>query len=65
MNVRSLPKHVDDIELYLESIAFSFSFIGFTETRLSESKENLYPLRFMHSEKLDVEVGCLCIFKTL
>ena len=44
-NIRSLPKHIDALELYLESLQFEFSFIGLTETRLNEYKEDLYSLK--------------------
>ena len=42
MNVKSLPKHYDEVELYLNSLKFKFSIIGFTETWLDECKHDLY-----------------------
>ena len=44
LNVKSLPKHYDELEMYLDSLRFPFSFIGLTETWLGECKENLYEL---------------------
>ena len=44
MNCRSLPKHFDSIQLYLDSLSFKFPFIGFSETRITEAKEDLYNL---------------------
>ena len=45
MNIRSLPKHFDELDMYLESLKFMFSIIGLTETWLDESKEELYSLK--------------------
>ena len=42
LNVKSLPKHYDELEMYLDSLRFPFSSIGLTETGLDECKENLY-----------------------
>ena len=44
LNVKSLPKHYDELEMYLDSSRFPISFIGLTETWLDECKENLYEL---------------------
>ena len=44
LNIKSLPKHYDELEMYLDSLRFPFSFIGLTETWLDECKENLYDL---------------------
>ena len=42
LNVKSLPKHNDELELYLESINLKFSFDALTETWLDDSKHDLY-----------------------
>ena len=44
LNIKSLPKHHDELEMYLDSLKFPFSFIGLTETWLDEYKENLYDI---------------------
>ena len=44
LNIKSLPKHYDELEMYLDSLRFPISFIGLTETWLNECKENLYDL---------------------
>ena len=43
-NVRSLPKHHNELELYLESLKCKFSLIGITETWLNASNFELYGL---------------------
>ena len=35
-NIKSLPKHIDDFELYINSLDIDFSFIGLTETWLDK-----------------------------
>ena len=44
LNIKSLPKHHDELEMHLDSLKFPFFFIGFTETWLDEYKENLYDI---------------------
>ena len=44
LNVKSIPKHYDEMELYLKSLDFKFSFIGLTETWLDVDKEEFYDL---------------------
>ena len=44
LNVKSLPKHLDELEIFLESLEYEFSFIGLTETWLDENKHELYDL---------------------
>ena len=44
LNVKSIPKHYDEMELYLKSLEFKFSFIGLTETWLDIDKEEFYDL---------------------
>ena len=43
-NVGSLPKHIDELELYLDSLKFNFPIIGLSETRLDSTKQDLYNL---------------------
>ena len=66
MNVRSLPKHIDEIDLYLKSLQFKFSIIGFTETRLNESNEELYTMNSYLSineyRKSRMGGRCLCLY---
>ena len=57
-NIKSLPKHQNELELYLDSLNCNFSFIGLTETWLDESKEALHDIvnytclhRFRHNRK--------------
>ena len=47
-NIKSLPKHIDDFELYINSLARKFSFIGLIETRLHKDKQELYDLQEYH-----------------
>ena len=42
INVKSLPKHFDDLELYIDSLDFRFSIIGVTETWLDKCKYKMY-----------------------
>ena len=44
-NVKSLPKHYDELESYINSLNFTFSFIALTENWLDESKQDLYDLQ--------------------
>ena len=57
-NIKSLPKHQNELELYLDSLNCNFSFIGLTETWLDESKEALHDIvnytclhRYRHNRK--------------
>ena len=45
INIKSLPKHFDDLNLYLNSLDYTFSFDGLTETWLDECKHDLFDLR--------------------
>ena len=38
INVKSLPKHHDELEIYINSLNFKFSVIALTENWLDESK---------------------------
>ena len=44
LNIKSLPKHYDDLEIFLKSLHHDFSFIGLTETWLDENKQHFYDL---------------------
>ena len=44
INVKSLPKHHDELELYINSLNFKFSVIALTENWLDESKQDLFDL---------------------
>ena len=37
-NIKSLPKHIDDFESYINSLHIKFSFIGLSETWLDKDK---------------------------
>ena len=41
-NIKSLSKHFDELELYLESLNYNFSFIGLTETWLNDNNCDLF-----------------------
>ena len=45
INVKSLPKHHDELELYINSLKFEFSVIDVTENWLDESKQDLFDLQ--------------------
>ena len=42
MNIKSLPKHYDDLCILLESLSLRFSFVAITETWLSDHTNELY-----------------------
>ena len=44
INIKSLPKHYDELEIYLNSLNFNFSFIALSQTWLDEYKQGLYEL---------------------
>ena len=44
LNIKSLPKHYDELEIFRKSLDYDFSFIGLTETWLDENKQDLYDL---------------------
>ena len=44
INVKSLPKHHDELELCINSLNFKFSVIALTENWLDESKQDLFDL---------------------
>ena len=45
LNIKSLPKHYDELNLYLDSLKVKFPFIALTETWLSEGTEELYGIQ--------------------
>ena len=44
MNIKSLPKHFDELQQYLYMLQYDFSVIGISETWLNENKAGLYDL---------------------
>ena len=44
MNIKSLPKHFDELQQYLNVLKYDFSVIGISETWLSENNAGLYDL---------------------
>ena len=45
MNIKSLPKHFDELQQYLHMFEYDFSVIGISETRLNENNADLYGLK--------------------
>jgi hypothetical protein len=50
LNIRSIPKNIDHLSLYLDLLNISFSFIGITETWLNENSVSNYGLNGYSSE---------------
>ena len=44
MNIKSLPKHFDELQQYFNVLKYDFSVIGISETWLSENNAGLYDL---------------------
>ena len=44
--VKGLPKYFDELELYLNSLCVKFSFLGLTETWLTECNQDYYDLPY-------------------
>ena len=44
-NIKSIPKQIDDFELYINSLDIKFSFIGLSETWLDKDKQEFYDLQ--------------------
>ena len=44
MNIKSLPKHFDELQQYLDVLKYDFSVIGISETWLNEYNTDLYEL---------------------
>ena len=42
LNVKSIPKHFDELEMYINSLKLEFTMIALTETWLDQSKQDLY-----------------------
>ena len=51
-NIKSLPKHIDDFELYINSLDIKFSFIGLSETWLDKHKQKFYDLQGYYCVKM-------------
>ena len=45
LNVKSLAKHFDELDLYINSLRLEFTFIALTETWLDDSKQDLYGMQ--------------------
>ena len=65
INIKSLPKHYDELEIYLNSFSFKFSFIALSETWLDEYKQDFMNSQTIHqltsSGKIKKVVECLYI----
>ena len=44
LNIKSLLKHYDELQIFLKSLEHKFSIVGLTETWLDENKHDLYDL---------------------
>ena len=44
LNIKSLSKHYDELQIFLKSLEHKFSIVGLTETWLDENKHDLYDL---------------------
>ena len=44
LNIKSLPKHYDELQIFLKSLEHKFSIVGLTVTWLDENKHDLYDL---------------------
>ena len=44
LNIKSLSKHYDELDTYLNSLEYKFAFIGLTETWLDEDKQYFFDL---------------------
>ena len=42
LNVKIIPKHFDELEMYVNSLKLEFTMIALTETWLDKSKQDLY-----------------------
>jgi hypothetical protein len=52
LNIRSIPKNLDKLSLFLDLLRFKFAFIGITENWLNDSNADLYSLDgYIHEEK--------------
>ena len=50
LNIRSVPKNLDKLQVYLHSLDFSFSFIGLSETWFNDTTRALYDLETYNQE---------------
>ena len=65
LNIKSLPKHYNELNLYLDSLKVKFSFIALTETWLSEGTEELYGVHNYHVEnrfRKGRKGGCVTLY---
>ena len=44
LNIKSISKHYDELDTYLNSLEYKFAFIGLTETWLDEGKQSFFDL---------------------
>ena len=44
LNIKSLSKHYDELDSYLDSLEYKFAFIGLSETWLDEDKQDFFDL---------------------
>ena len=42
LNVKGIPKHFDELEMYINSLELEFTMIALTETSFDQSKQDLY-----------------------
>ena len=54
LNIKSISKHYDEWELYLNSLDFKFSFTGLSETWLDDNKEEIMILKVIQLS-IDIE----------
>ena len=53
LNIRSLPKHHNEMTLFMSGLNVQFNFIGITETWLNDSNSDLYDFQgYIHHKKM-------------
>ena len=65
LNIRSIPRHLNEFTLFLETIKFSFSVIGISETWFNESTVDVYNIdgyQSVHKYRQDRVGGGVSIF---
>lgn len=65
LNIRSLPKHFDDLTVYLSMLPLQFKIIGLTETWLTSQKVSLYNIQgynHVHTCRSDRSGGGVSLF---
>ena len=63
--MKSLPKHHDELELYINSLKFKFSVIALTENWLDESKQDPFDLQgynCLHKFRKRKRGGGVCLY---